>query len=234
MASESLTSEAAVQLLTPFSSCEISDAATKLSIPVLLVNLCARSPQPDMVATLRMSGPAHTVEFVSASDTESPRLPASIPHHVDVASAGSVIVIKAPSTTPNAVWGGLMSARAAAIGCQGVVVDGRVRDIREHWEIGLPVFAAGQSTLGAGPFTRVSQVRHSITVGREAGYPVVVNHGDIIVGDIDGVVCVPIDRVAEVAQVAAKGIAVDEKCMTDIKAGRGIAETFAEHRGKKN
>lgn len=39
----------------------------------------------------------------------------------------------------NAVWGGLMTARARAKGVQGVVIDGRVRDLNEHREMKFPV-----------------------------------------------------------------------------------------------
>lgn len=39
----------------------------------------------------------------------------------------------------NAVWGGLMTARAKAKGVKGVVVDGRVRDLNEHREMKFPV-----------------------------------------------------------------------------------------------
>ncbi|KAI8588363.1 RraA-like protein [Geranomyces variabilis] len=226
---------AAVELLAGFSTCDIADAATKLSLTVHIPNMCMRSPAPfsPSTATTRISGPAHTVQFVRASDTNAPRRPAGSPHHVDIAASGSVIVISTPRDTPNAVWGGLMSARANHVGCQGVVVDGRVRDMREHWDIGIPVFSScGQSTMGAGPLTRVASVGEPITLGEDAGYPVVVRQGDMIVADVDGVVCIPAEKCADVARVAAEGVAIDARCMKDIREGRGIGETFAEHRGK--
>ncbi|KAJ3162349.1 hypothetical protein HDU86_004829 [Geranomyces michiganensis] len=228
---------AAVELLARFTTCEIADAASKLSLTVHIPNMCIRSPAPfsPKIASTRVSGPAHTVQFVRASDTTAPRRPASSPHHIDIAASGSVVVISTPTDTPNAVWGGLMSARANHIGCQGVVVDGRIRDVREHWDIGLPVFSSrGQSTMGAGPLTRVASVGEPITLGADAGYPVTVHQGDLIIADVDGVVCVPAERCADVARVAAEGVAIDARCMEDIRIkGRGIAETFADHRGKK-
>jgi regulator of RNase E activity RraA len=92
-----------------------------------------------------LNRPAYTVEFVPATDTVSTR--PSV-HHVDSCPKGSVIVIKTPAHLPNAVWGGLMSARASFLGAQGVVVEGRIRDVQEIQEMGLPVFSTGFSTLG--------------------------------------------------------------------------------------
>jgi regulator of RNase E activity RraA len=59
-----------------------------------------------------------------------------------------------------------------------------------------------------------------------------VTPGDWIAADEDGVVCVPMDMVDRVVEVALKGQDVDAKCMTDIKAGKGVQASFREHRGK--
>ncbi|KAI9003218.1 ribonuclease E inhibitor RraA/Dimethylmenaquinone methyltransferase [Gaertneriomyces semiglobifer] len=231
---EVMYSARAVSLLSRFSSCELADALSKLNIPCHIPNVTLRSPNLYNPAALtrRIIGPAHTVEFVPATDTVSPRLPPNT-HHVDCAPEGSVIVLKTPLTTPNAVWGGLMSARATALKSAGVVVEGNVRDLREHWDLDFPVFASGQSTLGAGPMLRASKIGSEVALGASSGWPVVVRAGDIIVGDIDGVVRVPLDMVEQVADFAAKGVAIDAKCAEDIKNGRSILDTFAEHRGKK-
>ncbi|KND00652.1 bifunctional 4-hydroxy-4-methyl-2-oxoglutarate aldolase/oxaloacetate decarboxylase [Spizellomyces punctatus DAOM BR117] len=235
MSATAISTARAASLLREFGSCELADALTKLSIPAHIPNVVLRSPDPSSssFSSTRICGPAHTVEFVPATDTVSPRLPSSIPHHVDVAPKDSVIVIKAPLTTPNAVWGGLMSARASQLGCVGVVVEGRIRDLREHWGLNFPVFSSGTSTLGASPYVRVTSVGEPITLGTECGWPVVVRNGDMIVADIDGVVRVPLDRVEEVVQVAQKGVETDAKCMKDLLNGRSIVDAFAEHRGKK-
>lgn len=230
-----MTPKDAAKLLSRFSSCELADALTKLGIPGHIPNITLRSPNPYQASSVstRIIGPAHTVECVPATDTISPRLPPSIPHHVDVAPKDCIIVIKAPLSTPNAVWGGLMSQRASHLGCAGVVAEGRIRDLREHWELSFPVFSAGTSTLGASPFVRVSSVGQPITLGAQSGWPVLIRNGDMIVADVDGVVRIPIDRVEEIVQVAAKGVETDQKCMEDLRNGRSIVETFAEHRGKK-
>lgn len=84
-------------------------------------------------------GLAYTAEFTSTSTivAEKP------PNHVDTCPPGAVLVIKTPANAPNAVWGGLMTARAVAVGCVGVITDGRVRDVAEIKEGGLPVWSKG-------------------------------------------------------------------------------------------
>jgi len=58
-----------------------------------------------------------------------------------------------------------------------------------------------------------------------------IEPGDYILADEDGVVCVPADLLSRVLELAAKGREVDNKCMEDIRAGKGVQETFKTHRG---
>lgn len=65
-----------------------------------------------------------------------------------------------------------------------------------------------------------------------ASFPaVVINPGDIIVADEDGVVCVPRELADKVIVTATKAQEVDERCLQDILAGKGVKETFKKHRG---
>lgn len=59
-----------------------------------------------------------------------------------------------------------------------------------------------------------------------------VNPHDLVLADMDGVVIIPPSMAEEVIQLAQKGREVDEKCMQDLKDGKGIKETFAKWRGK--
>jgi regulator of RNase E activity RraA len=60
----------------------------------------------------------------------------------------------------------------------------------------------------------------------------IVRSGDVVVGDLDGVVVVPWEMVGKVLVECEKGVEVDGKCMDDLKAGRGVEETFKKWRGK--
>jgi 4-hydroxy-4-methyl-2-oxoglutarate aldolase len=144
----------------------------------------------------RICGPAATV-LEAATDAFVP------PQHaldlIDEAPAGSVIVISIEGGEPDvAVWGGLMTAGAVANGHVGAVLDGGVRDLTEiRRDYGFPVYARDVSpgtTLG-----RYRTVASQVPV-RVGG--VMVHPGDIMVGDVDGVVVVPHAKAAEVLAVA--------------------------------
>ena len=130
-----------------------------------------------------------------------------------------------------------MTAGAQARGVVGVIISGRCRDIGEHRASQFPVFARGQSTLGQSPFTRPAAVNVPIVIaprgdGAAEFAAVRVEPGDWMVGDEDGVVCVPKDMVDRVVGLAEKGKAIDAKCLEDIRAGNGVQASFKLHRGK--
>jgi regulator of RNase E activity RraA len=54
--------------------------------------------------------------------------------------------------------------------------------------------------------------------------------GDIVIADLDGVVVIPRGKIGEVVELAEKGKGVDERIAKDLKAGRGVAESFAKWR----
>ncbi|KAH7108158.1 RraA-like protein [Auriculariales sp. MPI-PUGE-AT-0066] len=214
-----------------YSTCELSDALLKLKVAHggYIPDINMVSPDDRGV---RVAGPAYTVRMCLLTDETAPPKPKD--HFVDVAPSGSVMVISVPPQAKNAVWGGLMTAGAQARGVLGVVISGRSRDLAEHLTAKFPVFARGNSTLGQGPFTRPAELNVPLTispVGDAALETVTVHPGDWIVADCDGVVCVPANLVTQVCELAATGRQVDDRCMADIRAGKGITATFSLHRG---
>ncbi|KAJ4468118.1 ribonuclease E inhibitor RraA/Dimethylmenaquinone methyltransferase [Lentinula aciculospora] len=214
--------------LSTFSSCELSDALIKLGVPS-----GGYIPDINHFSGKPICGPAYTVKFVYSTDTDAPKL---TEHFVDTAPLGSVIVVEAPQNAKNAVWGGLMTAGAQARNTLGVVISGRCRDLAEHRDLGFSVFARGHSTVGQSPFTRPSAINVPLELVPEGNttFPSTqVNPGDWIIADEDGVVCVPKELELMVTELATKSHAIDEKCMADIKDGKGVKASFAEHRGTR-
>ena len=144
----------------------------------------------------RICGPAATVLEVATDEVLPPQHALDL---IDEAEPGSVIVISiAGGESEVAVWGGLMAAGAFANGHAGAVLDGGVRDLVEiRRDYGFPVYARSVSpgtTLG-----RYKTVASQVPV-RVGG--VIVHPGDIVVGDVDGVVVVPRDRAEAVLAMA--------------------------------
>eukprot|EP00002_Diphylleia_rotans_P031303 TRINITY_DN6502_c0_g1_i1.p1 TRINITY_DN6502_c0_g1~~TRINITY_DN6502_c0_g1_i1.p1 ORF type:complete len:219 (+),score=40.36 TRINITY_DN6502_c0_g1_i1:71-727(+) len=180
--------------------------------------------------TVKTDGPivglAHTIQYMIGGTAAT--LPKSATHHVDTCPEGSFVVVAAPQSATNACWGGLMTARAKALGAQGVIVDGYIRDVKEQRELAFPVFSKGTAVHGTAPFLQVSGVGVPVVIGG-----VTCRSGDVVVGDEDGVIVVPHEKISAIVDKAIQSAQADQRCMEDLLKGRSITETFAEHRGKK-
>lgn len=149
-----------------------------------------------MINEKRICGPAATVLEMATDEFVPPQHALDL---IDEAAPGSVIVISIEGGESDvAVWGGLMTAGAVANEHAGAVLDGGVRDLTEiRRDYGFPVYARSVSpgtTLGRFK-TIASQV--PVRVG-----DVMVHPGDIVVGDVDGVVVVPKAKAAEILAMA--------------------------------
>lgn len=131
---------------------------------------------------------------------------------------GDVLVIDSQSRQDTALWGEITSREARWRGVCGLVADGPVRDIAEIRKLGFPVFARGTTPRVAGRST-LGEVNVPVSCGG-----VVVSPGDIVRGDEDGVVVVPLRRAAEVLE-RAKVVLVWEKEMRELAiAGKSQME----------
>lgn len=123
---------------------------------------------------------------------------------LDIARPGDVIVVDTSNSAMTAVLGDLISTKARHRGIAGFVVDGLVRDLPAIQGLGdFPVFARGLTPIG--PLHRgPGEINFPISAGG-----IVVTPGDVIVGDVNGVVVVPQEIAKELlerlrAQLAAE------------------------------
>jgi 4-hydroxy-4-methyl-2-oxoglutarate aldolase len=171
----------------------------------------------------RICGPAATVLEAATDEFVPPQHALEL---IDAAEEGSVIVISIEGGEPDvAVWGGLMTAGAVANGLAGAVLDGGVRDLTEiRRDYGFPVYARDVSpgtTLG-----RYRTVASQVPV-RVGG--IMVHPGDILVGDVDGVVVVPKAQAAEVLKLALEIDARELEQAKLIIAERSLAKGLAKY-----
>lgn len=156
-----------------------------------------RPLRPDGV----LVGRAMTVqeEDVAGSDTGEPF--GLMFKALDDLRRGEVYVCTGASPA-YALWGGLMSTRARALGAVGAVVDGFHRDTREILELDFPVFSQGSYAQDQNGRGRVSDFRCPITFSNGAA----IRPGDLIVGDEDGVLVVPRDHAADIVRLALEKV----------------------------
>jgi 4-hydroxy-4-methyl-2-oxoglutarate aldolase len=144
---------------------------------------------------VKIVGPAVTVREEPTSEKVPPSHALEL---IDHSLPGSVIVISIDGFRDVAVWGGLMTAGAVVNELEGAVLDGGVRDVEEiERDFGFPVFSRSicpATTVGR--FKTVA-ANEPVSVGG-----VIVNPGDLIVGDRDGVIVVPAGLVEAVLKEA--------------------------------
>ncbi|MCA1492168.1 RraA family protein [Ensifer sp. NBAIM29] len=132
---------------------------------------------------------------------------------MDMAVDGDVIVMDAGGDVTHALMGEMMLDYARRRGVVGFVLNGAIRDADAFLEMNVPSYAVGVTHRGPyknGP----GEINTPIAIGG-----MVVMPGDLIVGDADGVVCIPIDDVAEVYQGTVAKHAAEQKQMAAIAAG---------------
>jgi regulator of RNase E activity RraA len=123
-----------------------------------------------------------------------------------------------------ALWGGLMSTRAMHLGATGAVLGGCHRDTREILALGFPVFSSGayaQDQRGRG---EALDFRVPIVFANGCR----VAPGDIVFGDLDGIVVIPKDIAGEIVQAALVKLDGEEAVRQMIVAGGSTEAIFAK------
>lgn len=130
-----------------------------------------------------------------------------------MAEPGDVIVVDAGGDLTNALIGEMMLTRIIKSGLAGIVIDGAVRDAGFIGSQNFPVFAAGVTHRGPyknGP----GEINVPIAIDG-----MVIQPGDLIIGDDDGLLCVPFDDVDAVLKAATAKYEAEQKQIANIMAG---------------
>ncbi len=157
--------------LREFDTPAISDLMNRLyTMTPAIKNLTAPSK--------KIVGPACTVRVYPGDNL-------MVHKSLDIAQPGDIIVVDAGGSSLNAVLGDLVSTKAHHRKIGGFVIDGFIRDLPGIQKIEFPAFARGVTPIG--PLHRgPGEVNYPIQCGG-----IVVNPGDIIAGDLNGVVVIP-------------------------------------------
>ena len=187
--SESLPQAGALARLAVLPTANIGDAMDRLGV----LDSRIRSVWPGA----RVAGRAFTVWTRSGDN-------ALIHQALEVVGAGDVIVVNGGGDESRALIGDLIGQRAKNSGVAGFVIDGAVRDAEGLGEMGLPVFA--RAVTPAGPYKNgPGHLGRTIAVGGVAVAP-----GDLVLGDADGVVVVPLAEAERIAQAAEAVFTLEE------------------------
>jgi regulator of RNase E activity RraA len=131
------------------------------------------------------------------------------------------IYVNTGSSPRNALWGELMSTRARRLGSRGAVLNGYVRDTKAILNMGFPTFGFGSYGQDSAPRYKVVDYRIPVELGA-----VRVRPGDILFGDIDGVLLVPAEAEAEVFSRALEKARGEKLVKKAIEEGSSAVDAF--------
>jgi 4-hydroxy-4-methyl-2-oxoglutarate aldolase len=143
---------------------------------------------------------------------------------IDSLLPGEVAVVGTQKSIRNAPWGELLSTASRARGARGAIVDGLVRDVQKIEELGFPVFASGikpVDSMGRGCVT-------AYNVPVECG-EVLVQPGDFVFADYDGVVVVPNAMVSEVLELASETVRRENSSRAELMKGAYLRDVFEKY-----
>lgn len=154
----------------------------------------------------RMAGPAFTVKTRPGDNL-------MIHKALWTAAPGDVIVVDGGGDLTNALVGEIMVGAAVRRGLAGIVIDGAIRDAQALREGDFPVFAAGVTHRGPykdGP----GEINVPVAIDG-----MVIEPGDLVIGDDDGLLCVPFDEAQRLYDAAVAKMALEARTVADIAKG---------------
>ncbi len=202
--------------LERFSTTNLSDALDKIGIRGAVIGIRPLFGMPKVI------GRAVTIKMTAAGMVKSKRhlgidaIASSVP--------GDVIAIDNRGDLYNNCWGEILSCAAKKKGVLAVFIDGAARDIDVCQEIGFPVFARGIVPITARGRIMQEDFNCLIRLG-----DVQVRPGDILVGDVNGLVVIPIEKVEEAISAAEEIFDKEERMKADILKGMDILEVDSKY-----
>lgn len=162
---------------------------------------------------MKVCGPAFTVQATPGDNV-------MVLKAIKEAKPGDVIVVDFSRCPESGPFGELTATECLTKGLGGLVTTGSVRDSAEIVAMGFPVFSSGVSIVGTVKES-LGLINHPISAG-----DVIVEPGDLILGDDDGVVVVPLARAAEVLAKSDARVAKEAHTLELIRAGGSIFDIY--------
>jgi len=143
---------------------------------------------------------------------------------LDSLQPGDVLFALASGNNENGLVGELIATACIAKGARGAVVDGFVRDTAFMDLQSFPVYAKGTSPLDSYGRVDTIETDHPVYSGK-----VLVNSGDIIFADSDGIVVIPAEKSEIVFQKSMEKVSGENRVRDELRKGRSIVEVFNQY-----
>ncbi|KQP49131.1 diguanylate cyclase [Pseudorhodoferax sp. Leaf274] len=196
------------------STAEISDALDSFGLPGSALGI-----RP-IAGPAKLFGRAFTIRFAPIDRSS----PGTVGDFIDRLDPGTVVVLDNGGRLDCTVWGGILSQLAAHKQIGGTVVHGVCRDTAEADEAGYPLYACGKFMRTGKDRVQVEAYEQPVMLG-----DVRVCQGDLIIGDADGVVVVPRQRMQQVLEKALQMRDVEHQILQAALAGLPLAESRKQY-----
>jgi len=154
----------------------------------------------------RMAGPALTVRTRPGDNL-------MIHKALELVERGDVIVVDGGGDLTNSLFGEIMAAHAEQLGVAGLVINGAIRDAGAIRQGALPIFAAGATHRG--PY-KDGPGEINVPIALEG---MIVRPGDLVIGDDDGLLCVPFEHVQALLDEALAKQELEKEMVAAIAGG---------------
>lgn len=199
---------ATAEKLKSYGVTTLSDALDRLGIEGQCLGIMP------FARSMRLAGPAFTIRMLPVGVAGG-----SVGDYIDDVETGQVVVIDNDGRMDATVWGDILTLVADRKKIGGTVIDGVCRDIDRSIELNYPIYARA-NTMRTGK-DRVTADAYNVTV-QVAG--VRVAPGDWLVGDGDGIICIPASRLDDVMKIADEIAAAEEKIRDAVLRGERLDE----------
>lgn len=143
---------------------------------------------------------------------------------VDRMKSGDVLVAGCGSDRTCGFWGELLTTACLYKGVRGVVMDACTRDVWKIKDLEFPVFGIGYHPGDSKGRMDIYELETPVTFG-----PVVVQRGDYILGDEDGLVAIPAKIAEETVRLASEKVSGENVARNDLANGVPMGEVFRRY-----
>lgn len=205
---------ASMAALSRMDTTTVSDALDRLGIAGQCLGIAPLDPE------FRVAGPAFTIRYVPCGTQGG-----TVGDYIDDLPPGTVIALDNQERVDATVWGDILTTVASRKRLGGTVIDGVCRDSPRSIELRYPIFSRGTYMRTGKDRVAVDAMRCSISIGG-----VRVDPGDFLLGDRDGVIAIPKDRIEHVCEVAGAIESAEDCIRAAVERGQRLDEARREQR----
>jgi len=208
-----LTKEKIIERYKNLDTSAVSDALDKLDLDGQCFGIKSQN------LNWKICGRAFTVKY-GPVDVEK----GTVGDFIDDVTQDEVIVIDNQGRLDCTVWGDIMTSVAKQKGIEGTVIDGVSRDTNRSIEVDYPIFNAGRYMRTGKDRVQVDSVGEAVSLSN-----IRVRKGDIVIGDADGVVVVPVEFEGDVLKTALEIETAEDKIREETSKGTKLSDARKIH-----